>query len=150
MTGTGWPLRGGARVSHLVSWVICVVVLAAAAVTAVLLWRAGGAVVALVPAAILAGVGVLIASQLLRCAVVVTLYPDGTLVLRRATGELRTHVARVRSARPSRLNRSGPNTPIVLATDDGSVLLVHGRRDIADILAAIGRPDLRPQPGAPS
>ncbi|HXV94745.1 MAG TPA: hypothetical protein VD813_15685 [Pseudonocardia sp.] len=134
-----WPLRGFGRANLWISsTVLAVLVVVGVSLVIAVGWGPAPAP-ALLTAAIVLGIGGLIGSQLLRCAIVVTLAPDGTLVLRRPLGTLHTHARRVQRASRSVLNRSGRLTPIVLRTADGTVLLTHGRGDVREMIAAIRR-----------
>jgi hypothetical protein len=89
----------------------------------------------LLPGLVLLGVGSVIGWQLLNTATAVTLRGDGTLILHRLRGPLRTSAARVKRARKSVLKSS--YTPTVLETADGRVYLIHNRDDKKNIIDAI-------------
>lgn len=134
-----WPLRGAWRVWLWFSAALgACFVLAGAAVDvvafAVLPWPGAG--VALLPGLVLLAVGAMITWQVLHTATTVLLHADGTLVLQRIVGRLRTHVGRVLRVRDSVLRSS--HTPTVVQTADGWVYLVRDRQQKAEIVAAIG------------
>ncbi|MGE3289164.1 MAG: hypothetical protein AB7J32_24120 [Pseudonocardia sp.] len=137
-----WPLRGGWRVWLWFSAVLGVAFLlgglvtaGSAVVAAAALGRA--ALVLLLPAAVLGGVGVVITWQVAHTATAILLHPDGTLELNRLHGALRTSTGRIRSVRESVLRST--HTPTVLETADGWVYLVRDRRETAEIVAALRR-----------
>ncbi|MGD9528147.1 hypothetical protein [Pseudonocardia sp.] len=143
-----WPLHGAWRVWLWFSAALgAAFVLAGVATAGFALTAAAGlgrdALLLLLPAAVLTGVGTMITWQVLHTATDVLLHGDGTLVLRRPLGALRTHVGRVRSVRDSVLRST--HTPTVVETADGWVYLVRNRREKAEIVGAIrGR---SPAPG---
>jgi hypothetical protein len=145
-----WRLRGFWLTWFWISWVICVALFLAGLAVAALGATASGAAMAVTlgPAVLLIAIAGVIGWQLVSTAVAVTVHADGTVVVRRQRGQIRTHVARVRRVRPSAL-RSG-HTPAVVETADGWALLV-GERD--DLVAAFRQlnPDIvvDPQPGSP-
>jgi hypothetical protein len=133
-----WPLRGFALASFSFSGVVFVILaVSGAGLMIAPAWTSQPAT--LLPGVVLLGVAALVGTQLLRCAVVVTLYADGTLILRQLHRAVRTHSLRVQRASLSMLNRSGRLTPIVVKTADGSVLLSHGRYDVDEIMTAVRR-----------
>jgi len=134
-----WVLRGWARVSFLLSVVLAVLLLGVGLVLAEFALSGATAGGALVPAGVLLAVGLLIGSQVVRCATTVVLHPDGTLECRRLVGSVRTGVDRVRGTSRSIMNYSGRRTPTVLHTADGAVLLTHRAEDLADMMTAIDR-----------
>lgn len=131
-----WPLRGFWRAWLWVSALIGLVLLAGGAVL-VALALAGGAPAAALPGLVLLAVGGVVGWQVAHTAHDVALHADGTLVVRRMRGTLRTRVDAVTRVRPSRLRSS--RTPTVLETTDGWAYLVHDERTRATLVRALER-----------
>ncbi|NIB31176.1 hypothetical protein HBB16_04640 [Pseudonocardia sp. MCCB 268] len=100
-------------------------------------WAGTRASVTFGVAVVLVGLAGVIGWQLASTAVDVTLDADGTVVLRRQRGVVRTHVVRVRRLRRSALRSSF--TPTVIETADGWAYLIH-RPERDDLVAALRRP----------
>jgi hypothetical protein len=140
-----WPLRGFWRVWLWISAAIGLLLVAGGVLAVAVAWWLPGAgrVVPLLVGLLLCAVGGIIGWQLAHTATLVTLAADGSLVLRRPGGALRTRVERVLRVRPSLL-RSDPHTPTVVQTVDGWAYLVRRRPEVDDLVAAIRErnPDL--------
>ncbi|MGI5127967.1 hypothetical protein ACQEVB_14240 [Pseudonocardia sp. CA-107938] len=135
-----WPLRGFWR-----AWLWISVAIAGAlgllgltALTFVWWLPFPAGLILLVPGAVLVAVGVVIGWQVSNTVLDATLAADGTLTLRRVGRVLRTHAARVQLVRFSVLV-SRPHTPIVIETADGSVTVLHARREADELIAALRR-----------
>ncbi len=74
--------------------------------------------------------------QLWHIATTVSVGVDGTVVVRRPLGELRTRAHAVRQVRPSAFV-SGRNTPTVVETPGGWAYLVRARTEKEAVVAAI-------------
>jgi hypothetical protein len=133
-----WPLRGFWRAWLWISAGIGGVLAAAGLGLAVLArWAPFPTpVVLLAVGVVLVGVGALITWQVADTVLDATLTGDGTLILRRPGRELRTRATRVRQLRFSALV-SKPHTPIVIETADGSARLLHPRREVDELIAAL-------------
>lgn len=129
-----WPLRGFWRTWLWVSALIGLVLLAGGAVFVVLA-LAGGSLPAVLPGLVLLAVGAVVTWQVAHTAHDVALHADGTLVVRRVRGPLRTRVDAVTRLRPSRVRSS--RTPTVLETADGWAYLIHDERTRAALTAAL-------------
>ncbi|MBW0090953.1 hypothetical protein I4I73_02760 [Pseudonocardia sp. KRD-184] len=132
-----WPLRGSWLTWLRVSALIGLVLLVAGAVLVVLvvLALAGGSLPGVVPGLVVLAVGAVVGWQVAHTAHDVVLHADGTLVVRRPRGPLRTRVGAVTAVRPSRLRSS--RTPTVLETTDGWAYLIHDEATRAELVAAL-------------
>ncbi|MBC3194487.1 hypothetical protein H7X46_25900 [Pseudonocardia sp. C8] len=137
-----WRLHGFWLAWFWTSWVISVVLFAGGVVVLAVGGPGPGASVTFGVAVVLVGLAGVIGWQLASTAVDVTLDADGTVVLRRQRGVVRTHVVRVRRLRRSALRSSF--TPTVIETADGWAYLIHPRPERDDLVAALRRldPDL--------
>ena len=135
-----WPLRGFWRAWLWISAGIAGVLAAGGLGLAVLAWWAPfpATVILLAVGVVLIGVGALIVRQVADTVLDATLAGDGTLVLRRPGRELSTRATRVQQLRFSAFV-SKPHTPVVIETADGSARLLHPRREIDDLIAALRR-----------
>ena len=131
-----WRLRGFWLAWFWISWVICVGLFLAGLVVLALGGTASGdgVPVTLGVALLLMAISGVIGWQLITTAVAVTLNADGTVVLRRQRGAVRTDVARVRRVRPSALRST--YTPTVVETADGWAFLINTRSERDDLVAA--------------
>lgn len=135
-----WPLRGFWRAWLWISAGIAGGFAAAGLSLVALAWWAPlpPRAILLVTGVVLIGVGVVISWQITNTVLDAALAGDGTLTLRRLGREVRTHATRVQQLRFSALV-SGPHTPIVIETADGSATLLHPRREVDELIAALRR-----------
>jgi hypothetical protein len=153
--GTGsrqWRLRGFWLVWIWVSWAICAALFFGGLAVAVIGATASGSGIPLTlgVAVLLLAIAGMIGGQLVATAVAVTVDADGSVVLRRPWGAVRTHGKRVWRVRPSAL-RSG-HTATVVETADGWAYLVGTRAEREELIAALRRlnPDIVVESEVPS
>lgn len=135
-----WPLQGFWRAWLWISAGIAGGLALAGLALVVLAWWAPPPprVILLGAGAVLIAVGIVIAWQITTTVLDAILTADGTLTLRRLGREVRTRATRVQQIRFSALV-SKPHTPIVIETADGSATLLHPRREVDELIAALRR-----------
>jgi hypothetical protein len=133
-----WPLRGFWRAWLWLSAGIAGALALAGLALAVLAWWAPPPprLILLGTGAVLIAVGIVMSWQIATTVLDAALAGDGTLTLRRLGRDVRTRATRVQQIRFSVLV-SGPHTPIVIETADGSATLLHPRREVDALIAAL-------------
>ena len=137
-----WHLRGAWRVWLWGSVLVAVFLglagagLLVVAIVIAVVGRAPGALIVVLPGALLLGVATVMTWQLRHTATTVTTSDSGALIVHGLANTLHTGSQRVQRVQPSALV-SPPHTPTVVTTADGWFYLIRSRQEKEDIIAVI-------------